>query len=68
MIEDGPTRSRIIDRTAQDVGGPAARNPSTHRDAVIVYFRCEDCPDAPLLALAFIQNKGVTMLHWLGEA
>ena len=42
-------------------------NPSLRRDAITIYFDCENCGDG--LALSIIQHKGTTYTEWdMGKA
>lgn len=48
-------------------GGDPARNPSSRRQAIVIYFMCETCgdPERETLALAIQQHKGTTYVKWI---
>jgi len=45
--------------------GRNARNPSSRRDGLIIYFSCEWCSPLYTFELRIAQHKGVTMMEWL---
>jgi hypothetical protein len=59
--EDGPTVS-VLTQGSDGMAVIGGQNPSGRRDAIGVWFRCEDCDSRRELCIE--QHKGRTFLRW----
>ena len=56
--EDAPSSIVVVSGDGPHEG----QNPSSRRNGLLIYFDCETCDAAPVLAV--LQHKGQTVIEW----
>jgi len=70
--EDEKTIGLAVDQYTSEVSPAEGDNPSSRRQGLVIYFRCEDCnyaeQDDVIKALRIYQHKGITFMEWGDDA